>query len=71
MSGLQKSKQGNHIQAMVENEGLLNMKMSVHSVIDSSFDFVLYEDILKRITLGVFQFKQVSLYMYATVYFGH
>ena len=39
MSGLQKSKQGNHIQAMVENEGLLN-KRSVHSEIDSSFDFI-------------------------------
>ena len=29
---------------------------------------VLYEDILKRITVGVYQLKQVSLYV--TVYFG-
>jgi hypothetical protein len=63
---LEKSKQGNHVQRMVEEEGLLK-KTSVYTVIDCSSDQlkdfpVLTEEKLRQITLGIYQLKQALLY---------
>ena len=54
---LQRSNQGYHVKAMVENEGLLN-KRSVYTEINSSSDLlkdfpVLSEEKLRQISFGV------------------
>jgi hypothetical protein len=63
---LEKSKQGNHVQMMVEEEELLK-KRSVYTVVDSSSDQlkdfpVLTEEKLRQIILGIYQLKQAPLY---------
>ncbi|XP_062581640.1 uncharacterized protein LOC134243403 [Saccostrea cucullata] len=61
---LEKSRQGNLVQTMVENEGLLR-KRTIYTDILSHLlkDFpVLTEEKLRKITLGVYQLKQAPRY---------
>ncbi|XP_071181323.1 uncharacterized protein [Mytilus edulis] len=65
---LDKSKKGNLVQAIVENEGLITKRV-IYTLVDGSSadqlkDFpVLSEEKLRQITMGIYQLKQSPLYV--------